>query len=270
MNEMKKTISCIGCGTMGGAILSGLAKTLSRDQYHLCGYNRTASKMAELEKLGIECLPSAVEAAKQADILIVGVKPHQIHQVVDEAQSVLKEGVLLVSLAAGITLLKLTQVWGPQPNICRCMPTTTASVGSGIFALCFEEKFPEADRKLILEIFGQLGRSMEIKEEMMTNFSALIGAGPAYVFQLMQALVQAGITLGFTHAESRDLVASLFAGAAHMAEALPKPLMQMRDEVCSPGGLTIAGINVLDRSGINGILIEAVLAARARGKEMEK
>lgn len=255
---------------MGGAILAGLAKTVDRNQYVLCGYNRTPAKMEYLEKLGIECLPSAREAAKEADILIIGVKPHQISQVVDEAQSVLKEGVLMVSLAAGITLIKLTQVWGPMPNICRCMPTTTASVGSGIFALCFENKFSNADKKQIMDIFGHLGQSMEIKEEMMTNFSALIGAGPAYVFQLMQALVQAGITLGFTHAESRSLVTSLFAGAAHMAQVTPKPLMQMRDEVCSPSGLTIAGINLLDRSGINGIIIEAVLAAQARGKEMEK
>lgn len=250
--------------------MAGLAKTVDQNQYNLCGYNRTAAKMTYLENLGIKCLPSAREAAKQADILIVGVKPHQMAQVVEDAQSVLKEGVLMVSLAAGITLLKLTQVWGPMPNICRCMPTTTASVGSGIFALCFEDKFPAADKKLIMDIFAKLGQSMEIIEEMMTNFSALIGAGPAYVFQLMQALVQAGITLGFTHAESRSLVTSLFAGAAHMAQVTPKPLMQMRDEVCSPAGLTIAGINVLDRSGINGMLIEAVLAAKARGKEMEK
>lgn len=254
---------------MGGAILAGLAKSVDRDRFTLCGFNRSPARMEYLEKLGIERLSSAREAAGCADILILGVKPHQIGDVVDQAQSILHPGTLVVSLAAGITLLKLTQVWGSMPNICRCMPTTTASVGAGIFALCFETKFPAEGKTLVMDIFGKLGQCMEIKEDMMTNFSALIGAGPAYVFQLMQGLVQAGVTMGFTHAQSRELVTALFGGAAAMAQALPKPLMQMRDEVCSPGGLTIAGVNALDRAGINGILIDAVLAAQARGKEME-
>ncbi len=85
----------------------------------------------------------------------------------------------------------------------------------------------------------------------------------------MQGLVQAGVTLGFQHQEARRMVAALFAGSARMAELNPAPLMQLRDEVCSPGGLTIAGVNQLDRAGLPGLLVDAVLAADARGREME-
>ena len=101
------------------------------------------------------------------------------------------------------------------------------------------------------------------------RLSALIGAGPAYVFEMMQGLVQAGVTLGFQHKEARRMVAALFVGSARMAEQSPAPLMQLRDEVCSPGGLTIAGVNHLDRVGLLGQLVDAVLAADARGREME-
>ena len=117
---------------------------------------------------------------------------------------------------------------------------------------------------------AKFGAFVELPENKFTAFSALIGAGPAYVFAMMQGLVQAGVTLGFTHAQSRQMVTALFAGSARMAEQDASPLGQLRDNVCSPGGLTIAGVNVLDRAGLTGLLVDAVLAADARGAEMER
>ncbi len=149
------------------------------------------------------------------------------------------------------------------------MPTTTALVGKGLFAFCFDPDFSSSEKTRIQGVFELLGTCVEINENMMTDFSALIGAGPAYVFQMMQGLVQAGITLGFTHEQSRKLVCALFEGSAVMAENSGKSLMQLRDDVCSPAGLTIAGVNVLDRAGLTGILVEAILAAKKRGQEME-
>ncbi|MDE5878896.1 MAG: pyrroline-5-carboxylate reductase, partial [Desulfovibrio sp.] len=152
--------------------------------------------------------------------------------------------------------------------VARCMPTTTALVGKGVFAFCFRADAEEW-RAPVLELFRHLGQCLELPEGRFTDFSALIGAGPAYVFVMMQALVQAGVTLGFRHAEARDMVNALFAGCAALAEAETAPLIQLRDDVCSPGGLTIAGVNVLDRAGLTGLIVEAVLAAQKRGREME-
>lgn len=266
---MAKTVCCIGCGTMGGAIMGGLAENPKAKNYELCGYNRSQDKMKNLEKAGVKALNSIDEAAEIADILILGVKPHQVLLVIEEAGKKLKPDAIVVSLAAGISIAKLRQFMGSEGHLCRCMPTTTALVGKGLFAFCFDPDFSNTEKIEVQGVFELLGTCVEINENMMTDFSALIGAGPAYVFQMMQGLVQAGITLGFTHAQSRKLVCALFEGSAVMAENSGKSLMQLRDEVCSPAGLTIAGVNVLDRTGLTGILVDAILAAKKRGQEME-
>lgn len=264
---MAVRIGCVGCGNMGGAIVAGLART---GTYELCGFNRSPERMHPLEKMGVVPRESALAVAKAAHVLILAVKPYQAASVLEEMRPALTPDKVLVSVAAGVSLKSLREASGGQCPVVRCMPNTPALVGKGVFALCFEDARLDADGKAqLLEIFGTLGRCVELSESRFTAFSALIGAGPAYVFAMMQGLVQAGVTLGFQHSEARQMVTALFEGSARMAELNSAPLMQLRDEVCSPGGLTIAGVNELDRAGLAGLLVDAVLAADARGREME-
>lgn len=260
-------IGCIGCGRMGGAILAGLAaRALPGVTLHGC--NRSRAKLDALQQHGVLVSDSITEVAGVADLLIIAVKPHQVDEVLAVARGALRPGRLVLSVAAGVSCQRLASLVGPKTPVARCMPTTTALVGKGIFAFCFGHG-AEAMRATVLAIFGQLGLCLELPEARFTDFSALVGAGPAYVFAMMQGLVQAGVTLGFPQAEARRMMTALFAGCAALAEAAPTPLAQLRDDVCSPGGLTIAGVNVLDRAGLSGLLVDAVLAARERGREME-
>ena len=273
---MTMRIGCVGCGNMGGAILAGLARSGGHSQgqtdaYALCGYNRTASRMRPLEEAGVQVMTSPLAVAENADIIILAVKPYQMREVVGQLRPALDANKVLVSVAAGITSNSLAQWAENACPVVRCMPNTPALVGMGVFALCLEDpKLSQNCKQSLLQVFGTLGQCVELAEEKFTAFSALIGAGPAYVFAMMQGLVQAGVTLGFTHAQSRQMVTALFAGSARMAEQDASPLGQLRDNVCSPGGLTIAGVNVLDRAGLTGLLVDAVLAADARGAEMER
>ncbi|MDY0259921.1 MAG: pyrroline-5-carboxylate reductase [Desulfovibrio sp.] len=273
---MTMRIGCVGCGNMGGAILAGLARSAGHtqgqtDAYALCGYNRTTSRMRPLEEAGVQVMTSPLAVAENADIIILAVKPYQIREVVGQLRPALDANKVLVSVAAGITSNSLAQWAENACPVVRCMPNTPALVGMGVFALCLEDpKLSQSHKQNLLQVFGTLGQCVELAEEKFTAFSALIGAGPAYVFAMMQGLVQAGVTLGFTHAQSRQMVTALFAGSARMAEQDASPLGQLRDNVCSPGGLTIAGVNVLDRAGLTGLLVDAVLAADARGAEMER
>lgn len=273
---MTMRIGCVGCGNMGGAILAGLARSAGHSQgqtdaYALCGYNRTASRMRPLEEAGVQVMTSPLAVAENADIIILAVKPYQMREVVGQLRPALDANKVLVSVAAGITSNSLAQWAENACPVVRCMPNTPALVGMGVFALCLEDpKLSPNCKQSLLQVFGTLGQCVELAEEKFTAFSALIGAGPAYVFAMMQGLVQAGVTLGFTHAQSRQMVTALFAGSARMAEQDASPLGQLRDNVCSPGGLTIAGVNVLDRAGLAGLLVDAVLAADARGAEMER
>ena len=263
---MGKTIGCIGCGNMGSALMGGFAKTLAAGGYAFCGYSRTLAKVEQLD--GVKALPDAGAVAGEADIVLLAVKPYQIQDVLSTISPRLTADKVVVSVAAGIGLDKL-RVWsGGQCAVVRCMPDTPALVGKGVFAFAFGD-MPQAGKDEIMRIFATLGLCLELPEAQFAAFSALIGAGPAYVFAMMQGLVQAGVTLGFGHDASRQMVAALFEGCAVMARQSEAHLVQLRDAVCSPAGLTIAGVNHLDRQGLAGTLVDAVLAAARRGQEME-
>ena len=257
---MSMSIGCVGCGNMGGAILAGLAA--SSLDCTLYGHTRTAARMAPLD--------SARELARKARYVVMAVKPYQIEALLAEMAPEFGPDTVVISVAAGISIARLQAAVAGRCPVVRCMPNTPALVGKGVFALCFDDKVPAESKEDILRFFSQLGVCLELPESRFTAFSALIGAGPAYVFGMMQGLMQAGVTLGLGRKDCRDMVAALFEGSAVMAARSDTPLMELRDQVCSPGGLTIAGVNVLDRAGLSGLLVDAVLAADERGREMEK
>ena len=250
---MSMSIGCVGCGNMGGAILAGLAA--SSLDCTLYGHTRTAARMAPLEAAGVTRLDSAGELARKARYVVMAVKPYQVEALLAGMAPDFGPDTVVISVAAGISIARLQAAVGGRCPVVRCMPNTPALVGKGVFALCFDDKVPAAGKEDILRFFSQLGVCLELPESRFTAFSALIGAGPAYVFGMMQGLVQAGVTLGLGRKECRDMVAALFEGSAVMAARSDTPLMELRDQVCSPGGLTIAGVNVLDRAGLSGLLL---------------
>lgn len=267
---MTRVIGCIGCGNMGAAILKGFAARLDENEWHLCGYNRSPEKMLALKEQGIDAMPGIPDLVSHADIIIAAVKPAQAAEVLKIAKPLLTGQKTLISVMAGIQMGTLRSLAGNKCALARCMPTTTALVGSGVFAFCFDDaNFTRLRQLELLELFDNIGYCVELAESRFTDFSALIGAGPAYVFAVMQGLLQAGLTLGFPQEQSRKMLTELFAGSAELASRQAKNFMQLRDDVCSPGGLTIAGINVLDRAGLSGLFVDAVLAAAKRGREME-
>jgi pyrroline-5-carboxylate reductase len=266
-----RVIGCIGCGNMGGAVLGGLSDTLS-GKYSFIGYTRTPVRMAHLVKKGVVAAPDACTLTREADIIILGTKPYQLPAVIEEIIPALDRNKLLISIAAGTGLKRLRELCRGLSPVARCMPNTPAVVGGGVFALCLEDKNLSRDNKdEILALFSTLGLALPLSETQFTAFSALIGAGPAYVFEMMRGLTQAGVTLGFSHQQAHRLVTALFAGSARLAEKRQEEhFMQLRDAVCSPAGLTIAGVNSLERAGLVGLLVEAVLRAEKRGREMEE
>lgn len=255
---------------MGFALMAGFANHLPKDDYHLCIYSRTPGKMQPLESMGVEIMGNVAETAANSDILIFAVKPYQMPGVLQEAQPEMHEGKAAVSIAAGFTLARLRTMLGDECFILRCMPTTTALVGRGVFAFCVDPVVLVPDlEKEIASIFSVLGMCVDLPESRFTNYSALVGAGPAYIFAVLHGLLQAGVTMGFNRQEAEKMLIQLVRGCGDLAAKQAKPFMQLRDDVCSPGGLTIAGINVLDRAGLTGLLVEAVEKAEKRGREME-
>lgn len=267
MSNKTISVGCIGCGNMGGAILAGLS---SKDGYKLSGHTRTMSRLDPLTSCGVEACQSANDLVAHSDYVILAVKPYQIKDVVKSLDKALLKGRVLISLAAGVSMATIKKACKDACPVVRCMPNTPAMVGEGVFALCFAENVAEEQKEDILHIFSDLGMVLPIAEESFTAFSALIGAGPAYVFELMQGLVMAGVTLGFGHKDARSMVEALFSGCAKMAQQNKDThLIALRDNVCSPAGLTIAGVNRMAKDGLAGKLCDAVMASMKRGKEME-
>lgn len=260
-------IGCIGCGNMGGAIMGGLAE---RTTYKLCGYNRTPQKMQGLVEKGLQALPSIEEVVQASDVIIVGVKPFLVEKALRQAQKHLTKNKLIISVAAGVTVGALRDAVQSLCPVVRVMPNTPALVGAGVFALCLEDTSLSPQHKtLVNELFGHLGTCIEMPEKNFVAFSALVGAGPAYVFHFMNAVMQAGVTMGFPRAEAKRMVLALFDGSARMALASEHSLTDLRDQVCSPAGLTIEAVNHLERTAVSGHIIDAIQRAAKRGAEME-
>ena len=240
-----KRIGCIGCGNMGGAILGGLAEVPGLELY---GYNRTPQRLEPLCAKGVTAVPDIPGIAARCDVLVIGVKPYLVGGVLAEALPSLKPETVVISIAAGVTLHDLRDAVQGRCHVVRVMPNTPALVGAGVFGIQEDPALPKNVFAMILDLFGLLGSTIVLPEKKFNAFMALVGCGPAYVFHFMDALAEAGVTMGFTRQEALELVTQLV----------------LREQVCSPAGVTIAAVNHLDRTAVRGHLIDAVLAAYAK------
>lgn len=262
------SVGCIGCGSMGGAFLTGLAE---RGGYTLYGLDTDRERLRPLIAKGIRAVADSASLVRASSVVLAALKPHQMESMLREIKPHLKEDKLLISIAAGVTLEKLREAVEGACPVVRVMPNTPALVGAGVFAVCLEDPaLDEKQKKLALDIFSALGLVLELPDEKFNAFTAVIGAGPAYVFYVMQALTQAAVTLGFSKAEAARMINALFAGSAKQAGRSEAGHSELMDQVCSPAGVTICAVNHMDRIGLKGRIVDAVLAAYARGAEMEK
>ena len=201
-----KRIGCIGCGNMGGAILGGLAEVPGLELY---GYNRTPQRLEPLCAKGITAVPDIPGIAARCDILVIGVKPYLVGGVLAEALPSLKPETVVISIAAGVTLHDLRDAVQGRCHVVRVMPNTPALVGAGVFGIQEDPALPKDVFAMILDLFGLLGSTIVLPEKKFNAFMALVGCGPAYVFHFMDALAEAGVTMGFTRQEALELVTQL-------------------------------------------------------------
>ncbi|MBQ7618212.1 MAG: pyrroline-5-carboxylate reductase, partial [Desulfovibrio sp.] len=251
-----RSIGVVGIGQMGGALLKGFFKA-NFPQTRYLGYTRTIERATPLVELGLELLPSVEELTLASELIILAVKPAQAREVLQAMAPHLCSRQLVLSIVAGLTIGQLEDQIGGRCPVVRCMPNTPALVGRGLFGLAYGPKVQPSEQAWVEELLGALGWTVSLAEKQFAAFSALCGAGPAYLFSVMQALVQAGITLGFPAKKAREMVTHLVEGSALLAEASPEHLSALREAVCSPAGLTIFGVNELERRGLNGILLDA-------------
>jgi pyrroline-5-carboxylate reductase len=268
---MTTRLGFIGYGNMGGAIARGVMASLLAPSFNIAAYDVTEAAREKVENVGGTWFADPAALAKESDYIILAVKPYQVQDVIRTILPALTSGKVLISIAAGQPLSALrAALKGVCPAV-QAMPNTPALVGEGVFGLCFDDPDLSQDHKDALQrLFGEIGTVFILPENKMNGLMAVTGCGPAFVFDMMDAVMEAAVTLGFTRQEASAMTAALFKGTAKMVQETGILPGVLHSQVTSPKGSTIAGTNHLARTAVRGNIINAVLVAYARGKEMEK
>jgi pyrroline-5-carboxylate reductase len=266
---MTWTLGIIGCGNMSYALLRGISRSteLAPEKIYINDPNETRLQLFETEF-------KAVRADKEdlisfADMVIVGVKPNQVHEVLEGTQDYWKEDKILLSIAAGIRTVYLESLLSPNvARVIRAMPNTPCLAGEGMTGLCAGSTATKADMEKVRSLFAASGRAIIVKEQDMDAVVAVSGSGPAYVFLMIEAMIEAGVSVGLSSATARELVLQTVKGSVAMLEESGEHPAILKQQVTSPGGTTIAALRQLEQGGIRRAFFDAVEAARNRSIEL--
>jgi len=266
---MIKNIAIIGMGKMGEAIAQGLKQSSSGSHYQITGTTRTEESAAEASsRLQINCHTDNAKAIKNADLVILAVKPHQAEKILHENQ--LNQKQLLVSICAAVTTDQLSEWSGSKASIIRTMPNTPCLIKSGVTAICKGPRCSEEQLQSVERIFGELGEVTVLEESLFDGVTGLSGCGPAYIYLMIEALSEAGVKVGISRKQATLLAAQTMMGAAKMVLERGEHPAALKDEVTTPAGCTVDGLMALEEGRLRVTLIKAVLAATTRSKKMGK
>jgi pyrroline-5-carboxylate reductase len=218
-------------------------------------------------KYGIAVTARNADAARRADVLVLAVKPQVMPKVLEEIQGQVKEGALVVSIAAGISIAAI-EARLPQARVIRAMPNTPALVEAGATAVAGGGHATEEDLAVARRIFDSVGISVVLDETHLDAVTGLSGSGPAYIFLIIEALSDAGVKVGLSRHHAQLLAAHTVLGSAKLLVETAEHPGRLKDMVTSPGGTAIAGLHTLEAGGLRTTLMDAVEVATRRSREL--
>ncbi|KAK3218150.1 hypothetical protein Dsin_012120 [Dipteronia sinensis] len=261
-------VGFIGAGKMAESIARGVVQSgLLPPHRILTAVHSNPSRGTAFESFGVKLLPHSNAVVEDSDVVILSVKPQVVKDVVFQLKPKFSKKKLLVSVAAGVKLKDL-QEWAGHTRFIRVMPNTPSAVGEAATVMSMGVTATEEDGELIAKLFGAVGKVWRAEEKFFDAITGLSGSGPAYIFLAIEALADGGVAAGLPRELALGLASQTVLGAASMVVKTGKHPGQLKDDVASPGGTTIAGIHELEKSGFRGILMNAVVAAAKRGKEL--
>ncbi|WP_251451382.1 pyrroline-5-carboxylate reductase [Microbacterium sp. Marseille-Q6648] len=267
-------IAILGAGSMGGAILQGLVASGAAPA-GVTVTNRTAAKADELAALdgvtsvALERHPSGnVDAVADAGIVLIGVKPAMVPDLLREITPALRPGAVVVSLAAGVTIATFERILGPDAVVVRSMPNTPAVVRQAVTGIAAGSRADTAAMALVRQLFETVGAVIEVPESQIDALSTISGSGPAYVFLLIEQLTRAASAKGFAPDDARLMAEHTFIGAAALLAASGEDPAELRRRVTSPKGTTERAIAVLEEAHLDEVFGRATDAALARAREL--
>lgn len=260
----------LGAGNMASAMVDGLlaqATVAKSDLICLGGAGQSAAQLAA--RTGIGLAASLDELTRESDVLVIAFKPQQL-AAADPRLAKLTAGKLVISILAGKRLQRLAKTFPSARNLVWAMPNTPARIGAGITAWCTRATLTPADRATVDTLLGALGQAVEVDESLMDIAAAVSASGPAFLFEFAAALRDGGVAGGLPAGTARALAVETVLGAARLLARTGVDPEELRRQVTSPNGMTLAGLRRLEARDFRGMMKETILAAKARSEEMSK
>jgi pyrroline-5-carboxylate reductase len=274
---MKNTqIAILGTGSMGKAILSGLLTAGTSPSNIRVTTKSKASAEAISSSLRVQATALETDStansstAKDAELVILAVKPVMILETLRDVAAVLKPNCLVVSVAAGITTAAMEQQLSGNVAVVRAMPNTPSVVGLGVTGISKGSNVSDDQLDLAVKLFSSVGKVLVVDESKIDALSTISGSGPAYVFYFAEKLIAAAKSLGFSDQEASMMVKETFLGSATLLATSPSSPEELRQQVSSPNGTTMQATGRFDAADLEKVFIEATQAALARAKELGK
>lgn len=264
-------IAFIGSGVMAEAILQGLLRERLITTERIVCSDPFPARGEELHaRYGVRATTSNLDAATGADLVVLSVKPQVLREVLHELRGHLRPTALVISIVAGATLASIAGEL-LHATVVRSMPNTPARIGEGMTVWTASEAVSPAGREQARAVFGALGEEVYVDhEEYLDMATALSGTGPAYVFLVMEALIDAGVHLGFSRRIAQQLVLQTMQGSVAFARAVDMHPAELRNMVTSPGGTSAEAIYQLEKGGLRTILSRAVFAAFQKSRALSQ
>lgn len=253
---------------MAEALIGGLLAAEAGEAASICATDPLAARRDLLKsRFGIQVCADNSDAIREADIVVLAVKPQAIQAVLDDVGQALA-GKLVLSIAAGVTTAWIGERTRSPRGIVRAMPNTPALVREGVTALAYRADLAADDLAAAQALFEAVGSVVSVEERLMDAVTGLSGSGPAYVFVAIEALADGGVKMGLPRATAELLAAQTVLGAARLVLESGEHPARLKDQVASPGGTTIAGLHRLEAGGLRSCLMAAVEAATNRSQEL--
>ncbi|MGC9291990.1 MAG: pyrroline-5-carboxylate reductase [Acidobacteriaceae bacterium] len=263
------TVAVLGAGKMGGILLQAFLKNQLFAPENIHATVQHADRAVALAaQYGVEVTTDNVAAAKASDLVLLGVKPRNIVELVQEIRPALRPGKLLLSFAASVKTRAIEEAAGTEIAVIRAMPNTPSMLGAGIAALCRGRFVTDGQMALAARVFESVGRTVVVDEKHMDAVTGLSASGPAFIYIILESLAEAGVKVGLPRDIATLLAAQTTYGAARMVLETGYHPALLKDAVTTPAGCTVDGILELEEGGLRVTLIKAVMRATERSKEL--
>ena len=265
------TVGFLGAGQMATALAKGwLAAGLLAPNRCKASDPFADARSRFQQATGVTAVADNRAVVQTSDILILAVKPQSMPALIEEVRGDIKEKHLIVSIAAGLSIAKLTDMLHGSYRIVRVMPNTPCLVGMSATGFAAGPGATKADSALVEQLFNAVGKAFALPEALLDAVTGLSGSGPAFVYIMIESLADGGVRMGLPRDVATALAVQTVLGAARMVEETKQHTSILKDAVTSPGGTTIAGLHALEKAGFRAAIIDAVEAATRRSTELGK